>query len=120
MRNLHPPIHLSRLLAENLDVFRFAALGQRLGLLDPVVALDAATEIQIAIDPFALGLLPRRDLREGVDADLVQRISIFGPTPEIIFRSSTSAGFSIPAGRSLSSSERLRRCLDRLHGRLFA
>src|SRR5690606_7518172 len=65
----HP---LPRLLAEDFDIFGFAALGQRLGLPDPVVALDAALEVQVAIDPLTLGLLPAGNLGEGVDAELMQ------------------------------------------------
>src|SRR6476660_9895434 len=61
-----------RLLAEDADVFGDAALGERLGLLDPVVALDAAVEGEIAVDPVALGLLPGSDLREGEDAQRMQ------------------------------------------------
>ena len=38
--------------------------------------------------------------------------SIFGPTPEIIFRSSGSAGFSMPAGRFLSFSDGFTRLND--------
>src|SRR5690606_16734470 len=55
------------------DIFRFAAFGERLGLLDPVVAVNAALEIQISVDPFAFGRLPGSNLREGEDAELVQR-----------------------------------------------
>jgi hypothetical protein len=47
-------------------------LASALACLDPVVALDAALEIQIAVDPFALRLLPPGDLREGEDAEFVQ------------------------------------------------
>src|SRR6185312_3439205 len=62
-----------RLLAEDADVFGDTALGERLGLADPVVAVDAAVEGQIAVHPLALGLLPGRHLREGEDAQRMQR-----------------------------------------------
>src|SRR5690606_5271556 len=74
MRSLSWSIFRSsdRLLAEHADVLRDAALGERLGLLDPVVALDAALEVQVAVDPLALGLLPAGDLGEGIDAERMQ------------------------------------------------
>src|SRR5690606_1943436 len=65
----HP---LPRLLAEDFDIFGFAAPGQRLGLPDPVVALDATFEIQVAVDPFAFRHLPAGNLAEGVDAEFMQ------------------------------------------------
>src|SRR5690606_15432508 len=67
-----------RLLAEDADVFGLSALGERLGLLDPVVALDAALEVQIAVHPFTLVLLPRSHLLEPVDAEPVQDRLVFG------------------------------------------
>lgn len=67
---LHP---LPRLLAEDPDILGFATLGERLGLLDPLIAFDAALEIQITIHPVALGLLPAGNLRIGEDAELVKR-----------------------------------------------
>src|SRR5690606_31641688 len=62
-----------RLLAKDADVLGFAALGERLGLLHPFLALYPALEAQVAVDPVALGLLPRGDLRPGVDAELVEQ-----------------------------------------------
>src|SRR5690606_13763028 len=47
-----------RLLAEDADIFLDAAPGQRVCLSHPVVALDAAPEVQVAVDPGALLVLP--------------------------------------------------------------
>ncbi len=63
---------LARLLAEDLDIFGFTALGQRLGLTNPVIALDPALEIQITVDPVALGLFPGGNLGKGINAKPVQ------------------------------------------------
>src|SRR5690606_41270690 len=65
-----------RFLAEDADVFRDTTLCERLGLLDPVLAFDAAVETQISVDPVTFGFLPRRNLREGVDAEFVQDLLI--------------------------------------------
>src|SRR4051812_10366102 len=74
MRSLSVSIgqSLPRLLAEDTNILGFTAIGQGLGLTHPIVAIDAALEIQVAIHPFAFILLPRSHLPKGVDAQAVQ------------------------------------------------
>ena len=62
----------ARKFAEDLDVFGLAALGQGLGLLDPFLALDAAVEIELRVQPVALGLLEVGDLPPCPDAEPVE------------------------------------------------
>src|SRR5690606_18920064 len=74
MRSLSCSIFLSsaRLLAEDALIFGDTALGQRLGLLHPVLALDPSLKAQIGIHPFPLDLGPGCDLGVGVDAEIVE------------------------------------------------
>src|SRR5690606_28886236 len=53
--------------------FLLLAGGQEPGLLDPALALDAATKLEGSLYPFDVGCGPCRDLPEGGHARLVQQ-----------------------------------------------